>query len=312
MVVHDEHHRQATASVTVRNIITSMRLISNMNWRDLFERISLVDEALAAGNGFSDMDFTTRNFYRSAIEELARSSNWTEIEIAQKVVLACEAAAFTDAKMDKDRRSDPGYYLLGSGRRAFEIAIGYRPPLDVRLGRWNQPAGIGGYLTPIGIAAAGLLGLTLFYLAAEGVAGSWLSLLGVLGAIPAIDAAVALVNRDVARGFGATLLPALELRDGVPAELRTMVVIPMMLTSIETIEDLVERLEVHHLASLEGDLYFALLSDWCDADTENVEGDEDLLCCCGKRRRGTQSPPRTRCGRGALLAAASQENLECR
>lgn len=282
MVVHDEHHRQATASVTMRNIITSMRLISNMNWRDLFERISLVDEALAAGNGFSDMDFTTRNFYRSAIEELARGSNWTETEIAKKIVLTSEAAVFTDAKMDKDRRSDPGYYLLGSGRRAFEIAIGYRPPLHVRLGRWNQPVGIGGYLTPIGIAAAGLLGLTLFYLAAEGVAGSWLSLLGVLGVIPAIDAAVALVNRDVARGFGATLLPALELRDGVPAELRTMVVIPMMLTSIETIEDLVERLEVHHLASLEGDLYFALLSDWCDADTENVEADEDLLAVAAK------------------------------
>ena len=31
---HDEHDRQATASVTVRNIITSMRLISNVDWRD--------------------------------------------------------------------------------------------------------------------------------------------------------------------------------------------------------------------------------------------------------------------------------------
>ena len=42
-------------------------------------------------------------------------------------------------------------------------------------------------------------------------------LLGVLGAIPAIDIAVALVNRAVTRGVGASRLPGLALRDGVPA-----------------------------------------------------------------------------------------------
>ena len=58
--------------------------------------------------------------------------------------------------------------------------------------------------------------IPLFILHTQGLAPVWLGLLGVLGAIPAIDAAVALVNRGVTRGFGATLLPALELRGGVP------------------------------------------------------------------------------------------------
>ena len=69
-VVRDEHQRQGVANVTVRNIITSMRLISDIDWSELVERISLVDEVLAAGSAFNDMDFPTRNLYRSAIEEL--------------------------------------------------------------------------------------------------------------------------------------------------------------------------------------------------------------------------------------------------
>ena len=101
-------------------------------------------------------------------------------------------------------------------------------------------------------------------------------LLGALGAIPAIDAAVALVNRGVTRGFGATLLPGLELRNGVPSHLRTLVAVPTLLTTRETIEEQIEQLEIHHLASLEGDLHFALLSDWVDAATEQCRGRHGL------------------------------------
>ena len=98
-----------------------------------------------------------------------------------------------------------------------------------------------------------------------------------LGLIPAIDAAMALVNRAVTRGFGATLLPGLELRDGVPAHLRTLVAVPTLLTTRAELEEQIERLEIHYLASPESDLHFALLSDWTDAATETVANDDALL-----------------------------------
>jgi cyclic beta-1,2-glucan synthetase len=274
-VVRDEHHRQGTGTVTVRNIITSMRLISDVDWTELFERISLVDEVLAGGSGFLDMDFPTRNLYRSAIEQLARGSNRAEIDVARRAVLAAEEAACADAT-DR-RRIDPGYHLLAGGRRAFEAAIGFRPPPHTWLGRSSRRLGIGGYAGAIAVVAAALLAPPLLAIAAAAPAGAWLVLLGVLGAIPAIDTAVALVNRGVMGGFGATLLPALELRNGVPAPLRTLVAVPMLLTTRDAIEDQIERLEIHHLASPEGDLHFALLSDWVDAATEHAEGDAALL-----------------------------------
>ena len=67
---------------------------------------------------------------------------------------------------------------------------------------------------------------------------------------------MALVNRGVTRRFGATILPGLELRDGVPSHLRTMVAVPILLTTQAALEEQIERLEIHHLASPEGELSF--------------------------------------------------------
>jgi cyclic beta-1,2-glucan synthetase len=276
-LVRDVHQRQGASSVTVRNIIISMRLISDVDWTELVERMSLVDDVLAAHSAFADMDFPTRNLYRSAIEALARGSKHTEIEIARSAVTAAKSSARAEQSASDGRRGDPGYYLLAGGRHELEATIGFRPPLRAWPGRLNRAFGIGGYAAAIALVAAVLMAFPLLALAASGLGGAWICLLGVLGAIPAVDVAVALVNRAVTTGFGATLLPALELRDGIPSHLRTLVAVPTLLTTPEAIEEQIERLEVHSLASPEGELHFALLSDWRDAATEKAEGDEALL-----------------------------------
>ncbi len=71
--------------------------------------------------------------------------------------------------------------------------------------------------------------------------------------------------------------PGDQLRGGVLESLRTLVAVPTLLTTAEEIAEQVERLEIHHLASSEGDLHFALLSDWIDADVDGVEGDAELV-----------------------------------
>src|SRR4029077_20850960 len=85
-IVRAEHQEQGAMSVSVRNIITSMRLISAFGWQDFFESVSLVDEILRNDTHFADMDFSTRDDYRHAIENLARGSRHSEIEVARRVV----------------------------------------------------------------------------------------------------------------------------------------------------------------------------------------------------------------------------------
>ncbi len=271
-VVRAEHQRQGGSNVTVRNIITSMRLISELEWSDFFESVSLVDAALRAGSDFAQMDFATRNLYRSAIEELCRGSKLTELEVARATLNAASNGADTTG-----RQRDPGYHLIAAGRRAFESAIGYRAPLRYLPRRWIMRHGPGPYIGAILLTAAIALALPLWALHAHNIGGWKLALLGFLGLIPAVDAAVALVNRAVMRGFGATILPGLALREGIPSQLRTLIAVPTLLTTPAAIEEELERLEIHYLASPEGDLYFSLLSDWVDAASEHTAADAALL-----------------------------------
>ena len=272
-IVHDEHQRQGATNVTVRNIITSMRLISDVDWAALVESVSLVDDALRAGSVFAEMDFQTRDLYRSAIEEIARGSTLTEIEVARAAL-----SAAGDRSGDRvGREQDPGYHLIAAGRRPFERAVGFRPPPGSWLGRFNATLGIGGYVGAVAVVAATILCLPLFALAGEHVGSGWLGLLALLGLIPCIDAAMALVNRGVTKGFGASILPGLELGEGVPPHLRTLVAVPILLTTQSALEEQIERLEIHYLASPEGEFHFALLSDWTDATTQTVDGDDALV-----------------------------------
>ena len=175
------------------------------------------------------------------------------------------------------REQEPGYYLISNGRRAIEKEIGFRVPMSEWLVRASAAVGILGYVGAIAIIGVLILALPLLGVAEFGVSGWTLFVLALLAVAPASDAAVALVNRGVASAFGARTLPAMELRDGVPASLRTIVVVPTLLTTRAELEAQIERLEVHYLASQDGDLRFALLSDWTDCATENAPDDDELL-----------------------------------
>src|SRR5208282_1020918 len=77
--------------------------------------------------------------------------------------------------------------------------------------------------------------------------------------------------------LGPRRLPKMDLRNGISKDARTIVVMPTLLTTAAEIVQQVEQLEVHYLANSEGDLRFALLSDWLDAPTETLPNDDDLL-----------------------------------
>ena len=200
-VVRDVHRQQGAANVSVRNIVTSLRLISDVDWKELFERISLVDAVLATDRNFAGMDFPTRTLYRTAVEQLSRGSTFTEIEIASAAVFAAKQAGADAPAAEQPRRGDAGYILLAGGRSNFEKAISYRMPMRNWLARINRLVGVGGYLTAISVVAVILLAAPLLVVSAAGAGLAVLGVLAFLGAVPAIDAAVALVNRGSQREF---------------------------------------------------------------------------------------------------------------
>jgi cyclic beta-1,2-glucan synthetase len=279
-IVRAEHQQQATVSVTVRNIITSMRLTSSFDWQTFFESVSLVDEVLREGSNFGEMDFATRDSYRHAVEDLSRASKHSELEIAKRAARRAKESA-TDRRdidqVDEHKRSDPGYYLISQGRGAFERELGFHLPWRRWILRLYVRAAVPGYLGTIALLTAIILALPLMNSWESGLSTPYLVLLGALAVSAASDLAIALINRAVTDLLGPRPLPRMELRSGVPEELRTIVVVPTLLTSQDGISEQVEHLEIHYLADPDGDMRYALLSDWVDAPSESLPNDDDLL-----------------------------------
>lgn len=257
-VVVAAQHRQGATNISMRNLVTSMRLISEVDWAEFFESVSLTDASLRAAFDFAALDFPTRNDYRTAIETLARGAKLSE-------------AAVTDAALEMARDGDPGAALIGDLRRDLESRLRFVVPLRLRLRRRVRALGLAGYGAAVVLASAAVLATAML---AAGVA-HWA--LALTGAAVAFEAGMALVNLAVTRSFAPRQLPGLELLAGVPPELRVLVAVPILLTNARDLHDQIERLEVHYLSSAGGAVSFALLSDDPDAATEILPADAALL-----------------------------------
>ena len=279
-IVHSEHQRQGAVNLSVRNVITSLRLISSVDWAKFFESVSLVDELMRERSSFADFDFTTRDLYRHSIEDLARRSRHTEIEVARRALDAADRAveARIARAQEPPHALEPGYYLVSAGRAGLERELGYRIPWNQRIARWTRAAGVLGYaggIAALSIAMTAAMGVFVAGSPGPGMATSVIIVL--LALLAASDVGISIVNLWVTHFCSATVLPGLELEDGVPTELRTVVAVPILLTSAADIDEAVRGLEVHYLATQDGDIRFALLTDWPDSATETAPQDAELL-----------------------------------
>ncbi|WP_404400524.1 GH36-type glycosyl hydrolase domain-containing protein [Pelagibacterium halotolerans] len=278
MVVQHAQQRQGASNVTTRNIITSMRLISDVDWAALFETVSLVDARLSSASGFAEMDFATRNLYRSAIEQLAHGAPKSELDIAGEALAAGnEAQSQAKTPSEAERLSDPGFHLIGQGRKDFEARIGFRSPLQLWISRIPIRLGLEGYVGAIAVVTVLVIAAGAWLTLPHGTPSVWLLLFAITALLPATEIAIALVNRAIAGHVGASALPGLELAGGVPSSLRTLIAVPTLLTTKADLFEQIEGLEVHYLSGAEGDVYFALLADGMDAAQEIMASDAELI-----------------------------------
>ena len=270
-IIQIEYQLQSGDDVSVRNIITSMKFVSNLDWAEFFEDVSLVDEILSEGTNFKELDFATRDSYRGAVEQLARRTQFDELQIAKL------AAVETKSASRNARERDLGYCLIDKGRRVLEIRAGYRPSVQARLTRLAAKTGAWGYIAATVSLAAVLLTILLLYMRYFEVFGASLLGLAILGLIPSSDLATALVNRTITNRWRPKVLPAMALKGGVGPEFNTVLAVPILLGDQQQSAEQVERLEVHYLSNEDANLQLALLSDWMDSSTEVSAEDESRL-----------------------------------
>jgi cyclic beta-1,2-glucan synthetase len=98
----------------------------------------------------------------------------------------------------------------------------------------------------------------------------------VAAGIASSAAAVELINQFFHTQHKPVSLPRLCLDSGIPAELKTLIIIQAMLIDRDTIIELSARLEQHFVSNHEGNLLFGLVTDFVDADARYLHTDDAL------------------------------------
>ncbi|HEV7633353.1 MAG TPA: hypothetical protein VGO41_10225, partial [Steroidobacteraceae bacterium] len=282
-----EHGRRSSSNLCVRNIMTSLRTLGSFDWRALFERTSGVELLLREQPSYRRCDRRTRDRYRSSIEDLAAATGYDETRVAASAVeLLADVGA--ERKPDPasrvfgmrsaDAAADIGSVLIGWRRQELERALGAPSSPNQRLRRGLIRHASGVYS---GAVITLTLALTSLALYAGLRATAWPSvgvvMLAVMTLFPASELAIGFVNRQLMRRFAPRHLPRLALGEGLEPDMKTLVVIPVMLGSPADAEEAARSLKVHALANPDPHVRYALLSDWRDAPTEELGDDKVIL-----------------------------------
>jgi len=276
-MVRMENQLQAANQISMSNCIGSLRTLDTMNWRDFVESMSHVEQTLAMDpiQTYTAMDFATRDRYRHVVEKLAKSSLCSEAEIARKAIELAQEAARHPAV--DTRTAHVGYYLIDAGLPQLEYGIEASVPIFVVLKRACRKFSFPLY-------SSSIVSLTVIFAAAfvaqangDGVPEWALYAIALPAFLGSSHLAFALVNWVATLLVSPRPLPRLDFSKGIPAELRTLVVVPTMLLSERGTENLITDLEVRFLANRDKHIHFALLTDFGDAREDILPEDEPLL-----------------------------------
>ncbi|CAM3750570.1 Protein NdvB [Pseudomonas reidholzensis] len=267
--------QQAIDQVSISNSIGSLRLLSTTDWRAFVEQLSHVERILGEDPAgvYPAMDFASRDHYRHVIERLARHSLFSEDAVARMAIDLAQAPA--------TRAGEPsehvGFYLLGPGLALLEQRLAARIGLGERWQRLLHRAPLAFYLVPSALLTGLFAWVFLDAIHHQGWPYWVLALLAAPILLMTSRLAIGLINWLVTLTVKPSFLPRLDYKHGIPAEARTLVVVPSLLASTDDVEELVEGLEVRFLANRDAHLHFALLTDFLDAQQQTLPQDEALL-----------------------------------
>src|SRR5688572_27607094 len=272
-LVRAEHEREAADALQAANAFGTLRTISRIDYRKVFEAASRSEAELRKDPAgiYSRSDFATRDRARQVIANFARQTRHLESEIARAAVAKAAGSA-------NEPSNQVLYYLLDEGIRDLERTVEFRPAVRQRVLRSLRHHGEVVYLSSVFL-------LTLSFCLVAG-ALAWdrgiqhpflLALLTGLSAFPLSELAIQTLHSLLVSTFPPELLPKLDYQSGIPEEAATLVVVPMMLSSTAVVRREVEKLEIRFLANRQDHLTFSLFSDFIDADNRVSPIDAEVL-----------------------------------
>ena len=268
-IVRKEHYDIALNKVSMANCITSMKELLRMDFLSIFEDTNEVEEILNNDpmHVYNKMDYKTKEYYRSAIENISKNTKVAEIYIAKK---ALELAKENIEKADKTAHI--GYYLIDAGKEKLYKRMQHKYKQEK-----DNKKKVKIYFYSIWCAS---FFIDLFFMCNlyMNIKNGWITgIIGLILVLPIQEIVTKVVQYFLSKIVKPKLIPKLDFSKGVPEEESTFVVIPTILKSKEKVEELIRKLEVYYLSNKSENIYFALLGDCSSGLNKEEPFDKEII-----------------------------------
>ena len=285
-ITQKEHNTQSVITVSIGNCMTSLRSFSTMDWSDLLESASYVEQILIQDpdGTYPLMDHFTRNHYRSSVSELALAYGVSELHIAREAVELARKAHHGSNKENSlneefKKRCHVGYYLVGKGVTTLKERQKKDNNILKKSSHFGEKYPGIKYIGFICLITIWLIVIVIAYIISLQKPNTALFsiLAGIIVLIPASEIAVNIVNWIVCKVMKPDFFARMELKNGIPEILSTIIAVPTLLPDEKRVEELIGNLESHYLSNRENNLYFALIGAFRDSDYPSREDDDDII-----------------------------------
>lgn len=239
-VIKFEHYDMAVRRVSMANSITSIRNITRYNWQIIFEETNGIEQILLKDLWYENLDYETRNCYRSEIQKISKKTKISERYIAAKIIEIANGEHI-------------GEFLIGEKKSEIYKVLGVK------------------YKTNKNILAKYLIAIYLPSIIASVLITKNYFLIAV---IPISEIFINIVNKIISRNVKPKRLPRIE---NIPENVSTFVVVPTLLNSADRVKKMIKNLEIYYLGNKIENLYFALLGDASETAKEKMEYDEEII-----------------------------------
>jgi cyclic beta-1,2-glucan synthetase len=223
-----------------------------------------------AAGVYASMDPATLEVYRAAVRELARWSGSSLSAVARAAVdFAARAAERGNGA------AHVGHALLGDRRVAFEAHLGCRAPAAERHARFWRRHAVGTYVTAIVVSSAlALLGLERLLAGA----GALRFIVCALVVVPVLSLAARITDLALWASLRSKRhLAKLAASEALLSLHRTVIVMPVIVSSPAEVEAILGTLEINHAGNPDPALTWAILTDCRDGPAQDDPSDAAII-----------------------------------
>lgn len=281
-IVSSEHQFQADLQVTCGHLVQSLHALERPTWENLIRRLSNVHQLLSLDvtHEYRRLDTASQDCLCGHVARLATKCRVAEAFVAKAVIslATASAKAHSDATV-MPRSACVAFYLLDPvGVQALYQAM-FPEVTPSRFSPRRWPTGqLPAYFAVAGVTWGLLMACMAVVLAgsARPSVGGWVAIFVGL-ALPVSEWAVQLIHAGIVRCCSPRPLLRLDFSEKMPSNAKTIVVMPILWSTVEEVDDVMDRLEVHHLANRGDEIHFAVLADFPDAASETTDDDDGLI-----------------------------------